>query len=112
VIIPKHRKQFDASQARLRRGRRLYVRLVRGELIRNPESVFIFSQRAISRGLYAPSCTLKDGAFSLLRAAYKQDQERMSWSQWLHFHNIGYIWWQMGRHKRLKMGKPVLRLIA
>lgn len=110
--IPAARKNFEGSQLYLRKARRRYALAVRAAIIKSPESVFIFAQRAIARGLFAPSCTLKDGAFSLLRAAYRHDHEGMEWFDWLDYHSIGTIWWLMSGKQRRKMGKPVIRTVA
>jgi len=111
MIIPQARKQLDLSQKKLRRARRLYASLIRHEIKRNPEIVFICAQRAIARGLYSPRASIKDGAFSILRAVYKADKHP-DWDRWQEENGLQGIWWNMGHRQRRKMGKPVLRITA
>lgn len=89
--IPKSRKQFEASNAKLRRA----------------------------RGLYSKNTGIQGVVFSLVRRAYKWDKKDNNydilWSQWLNVTGIHHIWYDNSENKFMKNKydkKPSLRIVA
>ena len=112
--IPIIRDSSQRSQKKLRRARRLYGQIIYREALRNPEILYICAQRAISRGLYSPKTGYRDVVFGLCRhvfRVYKTKHGRENWRYWVE--KISHLDWNsMGHKKRLKYGKPVVRLVA
>ncbi len=65
-IIPKNRNLSQMSSAKLRRARRLYIQLIVKTCIKSKDMIFIYAQRAQTRGLYSPKTGLSDIASSIL----------------------------------------------
>lgn len=112
----KIRSSYGYSNKQLRRARRLYIWLVHREFIKNPQMVWVFSQRAKSMGFYYENAPLKDPCFSIVRGVYKIFRNyygyRKCWSTFMKDHNCTLIWFEMGHRKKMKYGKPVIRVSA
>lgn len=113
--IPVVRERFSNDAAKLRRARRLYAQLVYKELMRNPDMTYVCAQRAIARGLYAPTATMRDVTFSLVRKIYHCDRGKRGmgrdgdWKEWLRT-NRHADWYVIPGEK--SHVKPILRVVA
>lgn len=118
------RQNLRRSRRQMNRARRLYARLIRSEVKRNPESVWIYAQRARRRGLFAgdaeTASNLKSIVCSILRHIFQIDRKAYpgrwegsyAWYRWLD-DNPHTDWFSLIDKKKLwRNGKPVLRLIA
>lgn len=106
AVINDHRKLNTYTAKRLRRARRLYFKLVRPYIpdgVDGKRMVLNLVDRVQESGLYSPSTSKRDLAFSVYRQMYQCDK-RMNhnhknirrdkcWYEWLVLHGYGRAPW-------------------
>lgn len=112
-IIPKNRSLSRLSSEKLRRARRLYYRLIFKSCAKSRNMIFVFAQRAQSRGLLSSKTGFRDVCFSILRgarkAAYDSGNKQCTQDFLDSYHNDAKSIHNFCKIKK-RGGKPVLRV--
>ena len=112
-IIPRNRTLSQMSSAKLRRARRLYIQLIAKTCAKSKNMIFIFAQRAQSRGLYSSKSGLRDICFSILSHLNKiavSHKFKGDWNTFYDYYNNAGLITTFFRKNRGR--RPTLRVVA
>ncbi len=118
MTIKNHRKQFEFSAARLRRGRRLYSRMIMPWFLISPEDTLSHAaHRAQMKGLYSQNTAINDIrsslAIKILKHVYpslNEFERRKFEKAW---NKVDHLWYRASKKTfRFKRKKPVLRSVG
>lgn len=109
-MIKHHRSYYTMNRAKLSRARRLYCHLVTEVILKNPDCVHFFADKALKAGLYSSSIGHKDVVFYILRrihrSKYGSDYNGFRWYKFYEYlESMGF-----DREPKKRNGKFLIRI--
>lgn len=106
-MIEGQRLLFSASSEKLRRARRLYYRIARDSVERNPDTAWLLAYRCQERGLFSVKTDIENIVFAICRGCFRcsslNDWGGFGWYDWLDKYQANDLWHR--KSIKIKNGK-------